>query len=519
LHRALAPQHCQGGRHAVSVAERGKVETYWLITTDGRDLGDPGHRGIVMNHAVRRWRPLLLLIVLSGGVLWGGWRWREVRRHHRVMAEIEREMEKGLHGTAARKLSALLTREPDWDQALYLLGTCERARGQPRAAEAAWTRIQPPSQFAPRAILGRVELKLERGRLAAAEQIVEDARNDPRIDAASLPFLLGPVYCQQARLEEAERLIEARWQALDHQGQGASGPAINLVRACIELRRKPVSVAVIRSALDQAARLAPEDDRVWLGKANLAIRIGSYDEAARWLLACLRQRPEDVPVWRARLNWAVATNRVSDVREALEHLAADESTPAQVERLTAWLAARRGDPAGEQRALERLIAVEPADLAAWDRLAELAVQGRQPAQAALLRAQKVEVDRLTARYHRLYQRNQPIRDAREMARLAERLGRWFEARAFLTVATAVDPGRDELRRELARLEQHARTIPEPGRTLAEVLAADLEATLGSSASPTTSRAAQDPSSARIPIPNDLGRTQRFSERPRRVGGG
>src|SRR5262249_36330458 len=30
---------------------------------------------IVMSHAVRRWRPWLLLIVLTGGVLWGGWRW------------------------------------------------------------------------------------------------------------------------------------------------------------------------------------------------------------------------------------------------------------------------------------------------------------------------------------------------------------------------------------------------------------------------------------------------------------
>jgi tetratricopeptide (TPR) repeat protein len=308
-------------------------------------------------------------------------------------------------------------------------------------------------------------------------------------------------------------LLEARWQALDHQGQGASGPANNQVLDWIELRRNPVSVAVIRSALDQAARLAPEDDRVWLGKANLAIRIGSYDEAARWLRACLRRRPVDVPVWRARLNWAVATNRVPDVRDALEHLPADESTRAQVERLTAWLASRRGDRAGEQRALERLIAVEPAELAAWDRLAELAVQGGQPAKAALLRGQKAEIDRMTARYHRLYQRNQPIRDATEMARLAEQLGRWFEARAFLTVATAVHPSRDELRRELARLEQHARTIPEPGRTLAEALAADLEDTIGSSASPITTRAAQGPPSAPILFPSNPNRTQKLSEPP------
>jgi hypothetical protein len=138
----------------------------------------------------------------------------------------------------------------------------------------------------------------------------------------------------------------------------------------------------------------------------------------------------------------------------------------------------------------------------------LAVQGGQPAQAALLRDQKAEIDGLTARYHRLYQRNQPIRDAMEMARLAEQLGRWFEARAFLTVATAVDPGRDALRREVARRGQRARTIPGTGRTLAEVLAADLEAILGSSPSPTTSRGAQGAPSAPNPLPSDPGRTQR-----------
>ena len=128
--------------------------------------------------------------------------------------------------------------------------------------------------------------------------------------------------------------------------------------------------------------MAPDDDRVWLGKANLAIRAGSYDEAARWLDACLRRRPEDVPVWRARLDWAVATNRVAEAREAAEHLPAEESTPAQVHRLAAWFAARRGDVESERRALERLIAADPADFAALDRLAELADRDGQPDRAA-----------------------------------------------------------------------------------------------------------------------------------------
>src|SRR5207248_2545651 len=162
---------------------------------------------------------------------WAGWKWWEVRRSRRALAEIEEEIDNGRHGTAARKLIALLARQPDSDEALYLLGTCEMARGRTEAADTAWARVPPDSPFAPRAILGRMQLQMERGRLADAEQIIRDALDDPRIDRSSLPILLGPVYSQQGRLEETLRLVEARWEALNQAGEGASEKAINLVRA------------------------------------------------------------------------------------------------------------------------------------------------------------------------------------------------------------------------------------------------------------------------------------------------
>jgi hypothetical protein len=86
----------------------------------------------------------------------------------------------------------------------------------------------------------------------------------------------------------------------------------------------------------------------------------------------------------------------------------------------------------------------------------------------VLRRDKAEILRLQDRYQALDRRNQPIRDAAEMARVAEQLGQGFEARAFLTVAIAADPGRDDLQSNLARLERDADTITRPGLTLAEV---------------------------------------------------
>ena len=221
-------------------------------------------------------------------------------------------------------------------------------------------------------------------------------------------------------------MIETCWDRLSQAGGGASVTAIGLVRGHIALDWDNTPMEMIRSALDKAAQLAPLDDRIWLGKANLALRVSSFDEAGRWLEACVQQRPDDVPVWRARLNWAKATGRVAEAQEALAHLPAEEREPAQVQGLAACLAGAAAIPS-RNGVVENLIAADPADFIALDRLAELAVQNGQPARAAELRRQKTELDRVRARYQKLYQRSQPTRDSAEMARLAEQLGHWFEA--------------------------------------------------------------------------------------------
>jgi thioredoxin-like negative regulator of GroEL len=430
-----------------------------------------------MSEVARRWRLVALLAVVAAGLFGVGWKWWEVRRYRRSLAEIEEEVANDRFGIAARKLGDLLRLRPDSDQLLYLLGLCEKQRGRADAAARAWDRIPPSSEFGPRAIVGRIELLVDRGCFADAEQLIQEMLKFPQVDG----IVLGPVYHQQGRIEEAERLIEARWQRLDEMGEGGSEEAINLVRLYIEIGRTTRPVDAIRALLDQAAMLAPEDDRVWLGRANLAIRAGSHDEAARLLDQCLRRRPDDTAVWRAKLSWAMATARVSTAREALKHLPATESTPAEVQKLAAWFARQREDIDSEQRALERLTAADPADFQALDRLIELALKDGQADRAALLRRKRAATEKLQARYEKLYRRNQPSRDAAEMARLAEQLGRWFEAEVFLSVAVAVDTDRDDLRRDLSRLKLRAETSDRQHGTLDAVLAPELDpkASIGS----------------------------------------
>ena len=103
---------------------------------------------------------------------------------------------------------------------------------------------------------------------------------------------------------------------------------------------------------------------------------------------------------------------------------------------------------------------DPADLPALDRLAQFAEQEGQPDRAAELGHKKAEIAQLRARYEQLFERRQPIRDAVEMAHLAEQLGRRFEARGFLTVAIFDDPNRQDLRRDLERLSQRRADVAE-----------------------------------------------------------
>jgi tetratricopeptide (TPR) repeat protein len=419
-----------------------------------------------------RHRILVLALVAAVGLIWCGWTWRESRIRRAAIAAIEAEIAANRHAIAARSLTQLIAQGPDDDEANYLLGVCEQARGRDEPAAVAWARVTPGSSFFARAILARMSLLTATGQLAAAEQLIVDAAKDPRCNPTALRILLVPNFSEQGRDEESQRLVEKRWEYYNEIGEGASEQAINLVRLYVDLRSKPMPIDVVRASLDKAAKRAPDDDRVWLGRANLAIRTEHSEEAQRWLDACVERRPDDVPVWRARLNWAMATSRGDVVRQALTRLPASECDNAQVSRIQAWLAAKQGDQLTEVRSLERAVAAEPADLAGLERLAELAHQRGEPARAVELRRHAAEIDRLIIRYQKLHERNQPIRDSTVMGQLAEKLGRPFEAKAYLTVAAAQSLNRDGARRDLERVSRLSAQPTNKGRSIAETLAAD-----------------------------------------------
>jgi tetratricopeptide (TPR) repeat protein len=377
------------------------------------------------------------------------------------MVVIREQVEGGLNALAARNLSDLLELKPDSEEALYLLGACEQARGHPDLAARAWGKVPPDSSFAGKAIVGRVQILMELGRLAEAEDVVKRAMKDPRADRSSLSLSLGPVYLPQVRLEETRRLIEERWDDLNRAGDGASESAIEMIRAHVDLRLTPGDIDATRAALDRAGQLAPDDDRVWLGKANVAIRDGEYGKAKPLLDACADRRPDDTAVCLARLELAMRTDQIGDVKKAMEHLPADATRPVVAHKVGAWFAQKRGDLEEERWELERVVAEDRADFVATGRLADLEAKRGKVDRAIELRESKRQVEMNLARYRQLHARRQPFRDAAEMARLAEQLGQRFEAEAWLTVAVAANPDRADLRRDLARLKQHSDSAAGP----------------------------------------------------------
>ncbi len=231
----------------------------------------------------------------------------------------------------------------------------------------------------------------------------------------------------------------------------------------------------MRTALDRAIERAPQDDRVWLGRGYLALREGRLDEAQSWFDACRRKRPDDPAVWRARLEWAMAADRTGEAAEALPHLDVNDFPPARVHEIRAWFAARRGDSGAERQALEHAIAADLGDGAALERLAELATREGRADDAARLRRRKAELDQALHRYRTMFREDDPLRSTARMARLAEALGRRFEALGLWTLVRELAPDDAEARAAVDRLA-HAKSVrPGAGRKLADVLVGAISA--------------------------------------------
>jgi tetratricopeptide (TPR) repeat protein len=362
-------------------------------------------------------------VVLSlVAAVWGGWCWVEEQRYRSQVAQAEREMAGGRYRLARQHLADLVQRRPGSSEAAYQLGRCEEQLGQPDAALSSWSRIAADSPLYAKASLGRAWLLINSGRLAQAEAVLEAIPDDQGPDALPVRQAREHLLRLEGRVLEARALIIASWR-------GAPDPSFVLKRLYI-LEDAAFPLDYVKRVL---AMGSPEDDRVGLGLANIAIWQGRFDEAARRLDDCAGRRPRDQAVWLARLSLATSTGDVDAARRAVEHLQAAWVLPFEVYRLRAWFASFRGDAEVERRYLGALLAEEPGNTNAWARLAELALKAGRGVEAATLRRKQAEASDRRERYTHLLMGDDSSRHATELARLARELGRPIEARGWALI--------------------------------------------------------------------------------------
>jgi tetratricopeptide (TPR) repeat protein len=424
----------------------------------------------------------LALIGILAGLAWVGIRWYSSRELSRAEAELANSQP----AAASRRLRRLAWLSPRDPAVLFLMGACEEAQGRPAAAIDAWSRVPRDSSQRLDATLRRAQLALARGRFAEAESaLLELDLPDDHPALASREQMLLQLYLFTIRYDEIGRRKVREW-ARSHR------PEALRVHWLID-ETKSFPVAATRDRLEQAGQENPDDDRVWLGKANLATRLGHKDEAASWLERCRVRRPDDPAVRLATLEWAVAFDQISPALEVASSLDASSLSPARVLALRAWLAGGRGRKDAERDALEQLLVIEPGNTQALVRLSELAAGEGQTELVSRLHLRKAEIDRASDEYRMLltddpYLKGRPVDEAESadreirLARCAERLGRWFEARGWWTLVQQRLVDSSEARESLVRLDREQdtrRTAPiferiARGRHLSDLLADLLE---------------------------------------------
>ena len=355
-------------------------------------------------------------------------------------------------GVARTTLTEVLQRRPGWDEALYELGVCEEARGRAREATEAWDQVKTTSPWAGWIEIRRSLAAMDQGRFEACEALLRSAAARAGTQRAEARWGLVLLLRLEGRVAEARRWLEEGFDQM-------SDPVITLVRI-YRLDHDRYPTEGIRQTLERSGNLSPQDDRVWLGKAHLATLLGRFDEACTWLDRCLQRRPNDLAVWRMRLDWAIAANHPDEARGTLAHLPAAQEPRTRPAMLRAWLAAGQGNTQAERLALQESLDLDPVNLPVLERLAEIEIQAGQKEHASELRRRRAELDRIRKDYEDRLFSDEPDNPA-EMAQLAAQLGRRFDSRKWALIGSVPIPS-------AARDDQEPAS-PQGFKTLADLL--------------------------------------------------
>ena len=238
-----------------------------------------------------RWLSWLSLAAIVVALGWGAARILAERRFQAGLKKAEADIDSSRFEAAGRWLAAQSASRPNHAEVAFLLGICEDAAARREAALAAWARVPLESPWGLNAAIARARTLVgDLGRFADAETVLTPTLPLSDRRAFQHRYLMTELFYWEGRLDEMRSLVQQRWNASPNQ----TGD----LRSLWQIDSAVVMVDQIQATVDQAASKAPNDDRVWLARANLALLSGRLPESARWLDACLKLRPDDPVVWR-----------------------------------------------------------------------------------------------------------------------------------------------------------------------------------------------------------------------------
>jgi len=367
---------------------------------------------------------------------------------------------------AKRSLMRLPSPWASQPEVVYRRGVCEHAGGNVQGALRAWSQVEPGSSWflqAGWATAGTLVGDL--GRFGDAESLLEKLMRDPGAARDDVRHTLSELYFWEGRRGAMRRLLE-------HDYRLATDPVLEL-RDHWRVDNAVTLLEKVRFEVDQASRLAPDDDRVWLARASLAIQTGRFPEALNWLDRCVRRRPLDPAVWRLRLDWARAVGNLDEARRAMALIPADELTEAERLELRAWLASQIGNIKAERAAFEQLITLVH-DSASFEQLAVLDWDSGQRERARAIRRRKAELDAAKDRYRLLMDGTITPQLFRELAELAESLGRRFEAQGWWSLRARFAPSDRSASQAVSRLAGQAQRASAGAHVMLAELFSDLD---------------------------------------------
>jgi enediyne biosynthesis protein E4 len=371
-------------------------------------------------HSRRLWQGSFLVVGLVIAAGYGGLQAMQARRLQAGLEQSRKDMASGFYKKARKQLVELSRSHSGDGEIEYLLGLCELQQGRRNAALTAWEQVKPTSAFAGQTAIQRSLAMMDAGQYLRAEEVLDAARVRANgTDMVGLLHALGVLYEIEGRTDELRESIIECWQYSD--------AAETLLRRLAGLETAPLPVGQLQRALEKNPQ---DDDRVWLGRANLAIRTGQFELAKKILEFCLERRPNDPVIWRAGLELAQASADVALAWRALEHLPAAQLSRVELARIRVWLSAQSGDSQSERESLSVLLKQDPADTVALEHLASLAASAGDTKEVSRLRAKISEITAAKDRYLSLIKDESASSNPSELAHLAEVLGRTIEARGW-----------------------------------------------------------------------------------------